>query len=689
MAPIRKGSQQKLNGSNHAKDESPFRRRMSAVQEEITQQSNSNCASLAFMVLLWFVFSVTQVNHRQVKPQNSMQRALNGALTGSATVAVPSFNSKALADAATTDNTMVTANNATGPSSLPPSSGAASGTNLLVSKALSSVSSREGILDWLGQHLVPQLWAEGPGGRGLLQEFNRAVGGVRVVSARLGGGACRGSAALLRVYNLSCYGGATEGPGGSAPTAAPEALDAATESAGLQALWLDLAQDHVIAQAQIQQLRDGNWLTPGTQSIRVQSIFLNAHISLLAFAEVHFKLNRVGRITAFASVSTLPTEAYAGHWSVWCGDFVLLLLLLGFGAREVWLCLGCCKKCPRTPWWPVQVLNWVVILYGLGFSAFFGYLASRLQLLGECLGGIPRPPERAAALVSWDSAWSKRHGALGSVFAEVDRLSGLLRACEAHAFWYSLLLVLKFLEVCTGSPRLAVITAALHGCCVDLVHFLFVFAVVFANFALGAYLLFGHQLEEWSKVDLSLNTAFRALMGDFDFQRMWLIAPVSSITWFWLFMVLIVLVMLNMFLAIVLDAHAEVKERVRDRSTLWEEAASLSTEVAVLWRKPTNSWIEAFTADSSDEGEAEEGNAKKATHLPEELAEVKNLPSLIRQLEQTCWRYFWLEARSGGHATDSLVRVLTKSVPAPDGESPHAKVRTTESDPRPDHGQLP
>jgi len=101
-------------------------------------------------------------------------------------------------------------------------------------------------------------------------------------------------------------------------------------------------------------------------------------------------------------------------------------------------------------------------------------------------------------------------------------------------------------------------------CWVNLVHFMFVFLVIFCTFALGAHWLFGHMLLEWSGAMYSISSSFRALMGDFDFMAMYRIAPISAMCWFLLFMSFIFMVLLNQFVAIIMDAWQAVQTRVEE-----------------------------------------------------------------------------------------------------------------------------
>lgn len=94
---------------------------------------------------------------------------------------------------------------------------------------------------------------------------------------------------------------------------------------------------------------------------------------------------------------------------------------------------------------------------------------------------------------------------------------------------------------------------------------------MFINFTLGAYFIYGNQLIEWSTFWLALNSAFRTLMGDFDFAAMYAISPIPAMVWFWLYMVLFYLIMLNMLLAIVMDTYSEVKGECDDKQAMLDE----------------------------------------------------------------------------------------------------------------------
>ncbi|CAE7775803.1 pkd2 [Symbiodinium sp. CCMP2456] len=154
--------------------------------------------------------------------------------------------------------------------------------------------------------------------------------------------------------------------------------------------------------------------------------------------------------------------------------------------------------------------------------------------------------------------WQARFRILGEVHALVQDTATWYRGAQWICFWYMLILLVKFGEGLPVSPQLMIFVNTLSDAVGSIFYFFIVFFVVFANFAMGAHFLFGHILYSWSTTFLPFASSMRVLMGDFDFMGMYDIAPVSSVSWFMLFTVMVVFVLVNLFIAIVTDSYQRV-----------------------------------------------------------------------------------------------------------------------------------
>jgi hypothetical protein len=121
-------------------------------------------------------------------------------------------------------------------------------------------------------------------------------------------------------------------------------------------------------------------------------------------------------------------------------------------------------------------------------------------------------------------------------------------------------LTLQFFKIFRGQPKLAHLLRVLINASEDIIHFILVFLVIFLNFAFSGYMIYGLFLESWSTPPRSINSAFRALMGDTDLMEMYTYAPVSTVLWFSLFAFSLIFVMLNLLLAITFDHYEMVKD---------------------------------------------------------------------------------------------------------------------------------
>merc|ERR1719316_190491 len=125
-------------------------------------------------------------------------------------------------------------------------------------------------------------------------------------------------------------------------------------------------------------------------------------------------------------------------------------------------------------------------------------------------------------------------------------------------FWYSLIILLRFLKGFRGQPRVAMIAETLKFASIDLAHFLIIFCAVFISFALGGFILFGPHLEEWSSFVLAVTTAFRLLLGSAaDYYKLHQVSPIVAAWWYWTYILLVVFVMLNLLVALIIDEDGQ------------------------------------------------------------------------------------------------------------------------------------
>ncbi|KAG6610203.1 uncharacterized protein IUM83_00319 [Phytophthora cinnamomi] len=148
-------------------------------------------------------------------------------------------------------------------------------------------------------------------------------------------------------------------------------------------------------------------------------------------------------------------------------------------------------------------------------------------------------------------------------FNYIARLSVLSRILASVAVFIQGLRVLDTFRNHNGLSVLSrSITRAICRCGA----FAVTFFVIFMAFAVSGAILFGNRVHEFSSLLVSMTTCVNMLFGDFDFG---VISDIHySVAFYWSFMVLEMFVLLNIVLAIVIDAFNDEKLK-RERTKWW------------------------------------------------------------------------------------------------------------------------
>merc|ERR1712151_306663 len=102
-----------------------------------------------------------------------------------------------------------------------------------------------------------------------------------------------------------------------------------------------------------------------------------------------------------------------------------------------------------------------------------------------------------------------------------------------------------------SQPRLAVVTQTISRAGSDLVHFMIIVVIIFMSFVASGMFLFGRKIWSFSSMFYSMNTCFRMMLGDFEWETLGEEHPLTAAIWFGTYMLLLMLLLLNMLMAII------------------------------------------------------------------------------------------------------------------------------------------
>ena len=128
---------------------------------------------------------------------------------------------------------------------------------------------------------------------------------------------------------------------------------------------------------------------------------------------------------------------------------------------------------------------------------------------------------------------------------------------------FSYVKLLRFLQL---SPRLSQLTLTLSEAASDIGAFMIIFLVVFLAYAQAFTMAFGMEVDAFQSFPTSVTTLFLVILGEFDFQALLDANPVLAPVLFFTFVIFVFFVLVNMFIAILSEAHEVVASRVNEET---------------------------------------------------------------------------------------------------------------------------
>uniref|UniRef100_A0A7S4VIU8 EF-hand domain-containing protein n=1 Tax=Alexandrium monilatum TaxID=311494 RepID=A0A7S4VIU8_9DINO len=326
---------------------------------------------------------------------------------------------------------------------------------------------------------------------------------------------------------------------------------------------------------ELRELEDRAWFSPQTAKIELLFTTYNANEDLVTATYIMFFLNRGGHIHKIVEPVSFVLDVYAS-WHMYVADIGWAALVVKLFLEETWEIIKHMRQlgCARGLFVYMNLSNavdWASILFSLFLAIFWIIYMQNLQDLREHLLSA-----NAGITGSWANR-ADREAFFDMVDARVWETLSLRTALAIYPF----VIVSRFFKAFSSQPRLAMVTKTLAKASTDIFHFVVVFGTVFIIFAVSAMILWGQELEDFANEARSLMTVFRIVLGDYDWEALHSVGRPQAYAWFWTFIWLVNLVMLNMLLAIIMDVYTDVKAGIGNSAeTLWSQ----SIEIWRRWR---------------------------------------------------------------------------------------------------------
>jgi len=403
-------------------------------------------------------------------------------------------------------------------------------------------------------HLDQQQW-------GLMIYYNRVVGGIRLRQERNVVVPCVPNPELDAFYNADCKGNVKD------YSLDPDIDVARSMSPDEEwTKWLWVHEEAETVEEKVKQLELTGWLDKNTEKIEISIPIYNAEYSVHSLINVNFFFTRGGHVWKHIIAQSI----YANWFTSWyqfgvdgtyfgCISWIFLTEIAEVaqtfhqgGFKGIWN--------DYVNIW--NMVDWMAITFGFVLMCFFFWcteMSNALNAEGEKIGKIPRPiPHLTPDLPD-----------VKSYIEEMQIGVNWVTFTQKWLARYPLVIVFRLFKSFHAQPRLALVTMTLQSSFDDLFHFLIVFFSVMLGFVTSAVVLFGREVDELVTFNRASIYCVRLILGDMDFDALKVAGRLLAGSWMMVFMVFGSLLLLNMLLAIVMDAYSDVKAGSGGSQTLW------------------------------------------------------------------------------------------------------------------------
>ncbi|RLN98548.1 hypothetical protein BBJ28_00021149, partial [Nothophytophthora sp. Chile5] len=422
------------------------------------------------------------------------------------------------------------------------------------------------VFDWLDNTFVPEVFVtEDYNGNALPAEewgrvalFNKVLGAVSFQVTSMQPETCDTPDFLDSLYS-SCY-------------------DSGTTST--EELLISFDTNASDASATLTEKKDsGEWLDFSTQQLLITVITLNGELPGYAVTKLQLDFNAGGYIEASSSTTSALLDQYPHATPIiidilvvlWFSPWILIPAVISFARSyekehrlatpRQWMKLG--KHTAKAIGVWAFPDGWFAIDFFRGPIVYVFYIT---VLATQAVTTGSQFQHKLATLGTSGQTGDEVSETLSSVtksFKLIANLTVLLRLLATAAV---LVLGLRILNTFRDHVGLSILTRTMASAVRSIWTFSVIFAVIFMAFAASGNVLFGDRVEDFSSLLTAMKTCVNMIYGNFDFDT---IKDIDySVAYYWSYMAMETFVLLNIVLAIVVDAYQEEKDK-KDKNKCW------------------------------------------------------------------------------------------------------------------------
>jgi len=325
-------------------------------------------------------------------------------------------------------------------------------------------------------------------------------------------------------------------------------------------VWLSLADGIKANLQQIEQLQELKWLDSKTRHIDLKFIFYNGNFGMFTFAKVSLEFSRFGTFIMSDPSATSVQRNLPGGTTVSIGsinmepyltrrDFILLGFEVIFMVWVFFLISAYIKSFLTAIYHRRlhKFFNMWACLDLVNYTCYLMFIVIRIGYIKNIICNPVRVPTNDYNPI-FEQLYRTNRDQLSVNFISI--LIGTLRFFKYYEF----------------QPRLQIVNKTLSASMVHLYHFCLIFGVMLVGYAAIGHLNFGNQSRDFATVPNSIQVMWESLFGAVDLgptignYNEAYINPIMANVFFISWMFFTGMVLMNVFVAILMDGYAAAKE---------------------------------------------------------------------------------------------------------------------------------
>ena len=326
--------------------------------------------------------------------------------------------------------------------------------------------------------------------------------------------------------------------------------------------WLSVADGYETNRKKVQQLKQNLWLDLSTRRIKFKFMFYNGNFGTFTFVAVSLNFNQYGTFKTTGSgrgdpivtTGTFNMEPYITQDDFWRLSFELIYIFMVFyfllGVLFDFVCAIGSSLTVRSL---KPVCNWIdsigilhILMDLTIFGCHLGFIFIRFRIIQKIICNPVYVP-----MIRYNE-----------VLEDLDQMARIELQIN---FWSVVLGMFRFLTYYQFQPRLQIFNKTILNSLEHIFHFMVLLLLILVLFAIFGYLSFGMQNQAFSTLTHALmmmgqgvlSSHLSSMMGKAQLSN----ADQTVGSFFfnvWAFLILVI--MLNIFVAILMDSYSEAKE---------------------------------------------------------------------------------------------------------------------------------